>query len=99
MSKTYTIKISDLEEKILSWGEANPKEWLERIVKNRALKAIDDIYQEELRGALKDPSVSEISSNKKEVVLRSKIESAKIRNEKAMKASVNQFPEINGPKM
>lgn len=84
MSKTYTIEISDLDDKVFKWGEVDPNNWLQTVVKHRASKAIEEIYRDEIKKAIENPNKSEISSNKKEVVLQSNILSAKERHEQQM---------------
>lgn len=80
MPKIYSVKISELEDKILKWAEYDPHKWFEAIIKNRASAAIDELYEIELKKAVEAKKT--ISSNKKDVVLKSNELSAKEKTEK-----------------
>lgn len=73
---TYTITITDAEDKALRYVAADPEEWINNAVHNRCRKAIDQIYAEEVERMTNDPDIDSIPANKEQVVLAAEIQSA-----------------------
>lgn len=91
MSKIYSVKISELEDKILKWAEYDPHKWFEAIVKNRASSAINELYELELKKAVEAKKT--ISSNKKEVIIKSEELSARERTKKMQEETLKLIEE------
>lgn len=83
MSHTFTVTTTDIEDKALRWAERDPQQWLEVVVKNRAKAAMTELYSIELKKALADPNIAQISSDMAEVVLASTELTALQKQEKA----------------
>jgi hypothetical protein len=77
---TYTITLTDAEDKALGYVAVSQQEWIDNAIKNRCRIAIDEIFtiEAERISALG----GEISGTKEEIVLLANIESALERNEK-----------------
>lgn len=69
----FEIELSEVEVKALSFVMADPKDWTENAVKERARIAIDEIVQAETMRMLNDPSISVIPSSKEEIVLAAEL--------------------------
>lgn len=75
MSKTYTITLSDAQEKALASVAYSPQEWMENFIFERCRLAIDDIANKEIQRKL---DVGEtITGTKEDLVLAADVESAK----------------------
>jgi hypothetical protein len=78
MSKTYTITLTDAQDKALSVFAIDQQEWIENAVSERCRIAIDEIVNNEIQRKL---AVGEsISGTKEEIVLAADIETAAERN-------------------
>lgn len=73
---TYTITLTDAEDKALRYVAFDPQDWIDNAVHNRCRQAIDQIYQEEVERMTNDPDVDSIPANKEQVVLAAEIQSA-----------------------
>jgi len=73
---TYTITLTDAEDKALRYVAFDPQDWIDNAVHNRCRQAVDQIYTEEVERMTNDPSVESISANKEQVVLAAEIQSA-----------------------
>lgn len=80
MSKTYTIILSDAEDKALHYVAASAEEWINNAVHERCRIAIEEIFVEEAKRIA--ASGGEISGTMEDVVLAANIESAKERNDR-----------------
>lgn len=79
MSKTYTVTLSEAEDKALHYVAASAQEWIDNAVHERCRIAIEEIVQEEIQRKL---AASEtISGTKEEIVMAADIKSAAERNE------------------
>ena len=67
--KKYCVEVTDVEDKALSDIAYSVQDWLDNFVKNRARKAINQIYERELDRLSKDPNIKHISLDKNEVVM------------------------------
>jgi len=73
---TYTVTLTDAEDKALHYAALSPQDWIDNVVHNRCRQAIDQIYQEEVERMTNDPEVDSIPANKEQVVLAAEIQSA-----------------------
>lgn len=73
---TITVTVSDSEEKALKWMAADPQVWAENFIKQRALIAMNEIYEMEIARMKSDPNTTHIPVNVEQVVLDAKIKSA-----------------------
>ena len=80
---TYTVTLTDAEDKALRYVAFDPQDWIDNAVHNRCRQAIDQIYQEEVERMTNDPSVESIPANKEQVVLAAEIQSAAERQAQA----------------
>jgi hypothetical protein len=84
---TYTIQLSDAEEKALAFVAVSPADWIENAVKNRCRIAIDEIVAIEVE---RITSVGgSLSGTKEDIVNAAPIKSAaqqQAENEAALKA-------------
>jgi hypothetical protein len=67
--KTFTITITDMEEKALSYVMASPEEWTQNAITERARIAIEEIVASETERMLTDPSISIIPSSKEDIIM------------------------------
>lgn len=91
MSKTYTVTLSDAEDKALHSVAISAQEWIETAVHERCRIAIDDIVNKEVQRKL--TAGEPITGSKEDIVLASEIESAAEANQRIMAelaASENQ---------
>jgi hypothetical protein len=73
---TYTVTLTDAEDKALRYVALDPQDWIDNAVHNRCRQAIDQIYAEEVERMTNDPEVDSIPANKEQVVLAAEIQSA-----------------------
>ncbi len=74
MSVSYTITLSDAQDKALSVVAASQQEWIENAVFERCRKAIDEIVAKEIERKLQAGET--ISGTKEEIVLAADVETA-----------------------
>lgn len=74
MAKTYTITLTDAEDKALSVVAMSQQEWLDNVAKTRCAAAMEDIVRDEVdrRLAAGEP----IPSSKDEIVMQAQVETA-----------------------
>lgn len=70
-----TVTLTEAEAKALA-HVADPQDWVENVVKNRARIAMEDIYQAEVRRMVSDPTIQSIPADIEEVVLAADIMTA-----------------------
>ena len=73
---TYTITLTDAEDKALRYVAFDPQDWIDNAVHNRCRQAVDQIYTEEVERMTADPDITSIPANKEQVVLDADIMSA-----------------------
>ena len=78
MSKTYTITLTDAEDKALAFVAASQEEWITNVVKERCRLAIDEIVNFEVQR--KFAAGEPITGTKEDVVLAANIETVAERN-------------------
>jgi hypothetical protein len=77
MTKTYTITLSEAEEKALSTVVYDTEEWIQNAIHERCRVAIEEIVQFEVQRLLAEGKP--ITGSKEDIVLAANIESAKER--------------------
>lgn len=70
------VTLTAAEAKALAYVAADPAEWAENAIKERARLAMEEIFQVEVQRMLQDPSVTEIPADRETVVLNADIQSA-----------------------
>ena len=80
---TYTVTLTDAEDKALRYVALDPQDWIDNAVHNRCHQAIDQIYTEEVERMTADPDITSIPANKDQVVLDADIMSAADRQAQA----------------
>lgn len=81
MSKTYTITLSDAEDKALSIIAFSQQDWIDNVVHERCRIAIEEIVASEVERITSNGGT--LSGNKEDIVLSAQIETAAERNAKA----------------
>jgi predicted nucleic acid-binding protein len=84
----YTIKLTEAENKALTYVAADPHEWIQNAASERSRIAMEEIFQEEVARMLQDPNIKEIPADREAVVLAAKIQSAAKRNKEIEKQSL-----------
>ncbi len=74
MSKTYTVILSDAEDKALGFVAFSQQEWIDNAVHNRCRIAIDEIVNAEIKRKLEAGET--ISGSKEDIVMAAAVESA-----------------------
>ncbi len=77
--KTYTITLTDAEDKALHWVAFSAQEWIDNAVHERCRVAIEEILVSEMQRKLS--LGEEISGTKDDIVLAAPIKSAAERNQ------------------
>jgi hypothetical protein len=80
MSKTYTITLTDAEDKALHYVAASAQEWIDNAVHERCRIAIEQIVQDEVQKKL--AAGQSITGSKEDIVLNADIELAAQRNQR-----------------
>lgn len=65
----FTITITDAEAAALAHVMADPQEWAQNAISERARIATDEIVQREIARMVADPAVTEIPATAAEIVL------------------------------
>jgi hypothetical protein len=80
MSKTYTITLTDAQDKALSIVAVNQQEWIENAVFERCRVAIEEIVNAEVQRKL--AAGEPITGSKEDIVMAADIETAAERNDR-----------------
>lgn len=80
---TYTVTLSDVEEKGLGYRAYSIQDWINNAVKNQARKGMDNIYDAEVVRMNADANIDSIPADKDTIVANANVESAKVRSDKA----------------
>jgi hypothetical protein len=75
MSTTYTITLSDAENKALASVAISPQEWIDNVVHNRCRIAIDEIVAAEVERITSHGG--QLSGSKDDIVMSAPIKTAK----------------------
>ena len=81
MAKTFTVKITDAEEKAFYWEVVDPEEWVDEVVKNKCRKVMNRLYDQEVKRMTDDDSVSSIPADKDTVINNANVKTAKQRQD------------------
>ena len=81
MAKTFTITITDAEEKAFAWDTVDPEDWVENAVKNKCRQAKDRLYEQEVQLMTDDESITSIPANKDTVINNADVKTAKQRQD------------------
>ena len=73
---TYTVTLTDAEDKALRVVALDPQDWIDNAVHNRCRIAMDEIYTAEVARMTADPNVTTIPADKEAVVLSADVQSA-----------------------
>jgi hypothetical protein len=76
MSKTFTVTITDAEEKAFFWDIVDPEDWVDNVVKDKCRKAKDRLYDEEVKRMTNDDSVTSIPADKDTVINNANVQTA-----------------------
>ena len=85
MAKTYTITLSDAEDKALGFVAFSQQDWIDNAVHERCRIAIDEIVNAEVQRKLANNET--ISGSKEDIVIAANIQSAA---ERQAEAEANQ---------
>lgn len=80
---TYTVTLTDAEDKALRVVALDPQDWIDNAVHNRCRIAIDDIYSQEVARMTADPDITTIPADKDAVVLSADVQTAAERQAEA----------------
>ena len=83
MAKTFTVTITDAEEKAFYWDIVDPEAWVDNVVHEKCRKAKDRLYDIEVQRMTNDDSVSTIPADKDTVVNDASVQTAKQRSEES----------------
>ena len=78
MAKTYTITLSDAEDKALGFVAFSQQEWIDNAVHERCRIAIDEIVNAEVQRKL--AAGESITGSKDDIVMAANVETAAERN-------------------
>ena len=81
MSKSYTVTLTDAEDKALHYVAASAQEWIDNAVHERCRLAIEQIVQDEVQKKL--AAGQSITGSKEDIVLNAEIELAAERNQRS----------------
>ena len=76
MAKTFTVTITDAEEKAFFWDIVDPDAWVDNVVKEKCRKAGDRLYDQEIKRMTADESVTSIPANKDTVINNANVQTA-----------------------
>jgi hypothetical protein len=82
MTKTYTITLTDAQDKALSVVAVSPQEWIENVVFDRCRIAIDEIVNAEVQRKL--AAGETISGSKEDIVMAADVETASEKKERLL---------------
>ena len=82
MAKTYTITVSDAEEKVLNIIAVDPQDWMDNFVHERCRVVIEEIVNAEVNRKL--AAGETVSGSKDDIVMAAQVETAVERNARMM---------------
>lgn len=69
----FTITITDVEAAALAHVMADPQQWTQNAISERARIATDEIVQREIARMVADPNIAEIPATAAEIVLAAEL--------------------------
>ena len=79
---SYTITLTDAEDKAMQWCAYSVQDWANNALKNRARIAIDELYESEVARMTADPDIETIPADKNKVVIDFDGETAKEKSDR-----------------
>jgi len=76
MAKTFTVTITDAEEKAFYWDIVDPEDWVNNVVKEKCRKAGDRLYDEEVTRMTADDSITSMPADKDTVINNANVRTA-----------------------
>ena len=70
---TFTITLDDVEIAALAHVMADPQEWAQNAISERARIATDEIVQREIARMVADPNIAEIPATAAEIVMAAEL--------------------------
>jgi hypothetical protein len=70
---TFTITLNDVEVAALAHVMADPQQWTQNAISERARIAIDEIVQREIARMVADPNVTDIPATAREIVMAAEL--------------------------
>lgn len=86
---TYTVTLTEAEDKAMSIIAVSPAEWIENVVKERARVAMEDIVRQETARMIADPTITAIPADKNQIVMEANIPTAAEMNARVLAGEVN----------
>lgn len=80
MAKTYTVVLSDAEDKALQSVAVSPQEWIDNVVHERCRIAIQNIVAQEVERKLEAGET--VDGSKEDIVMAAQIETAAQKQER-----------------
>ena len=77
MAKTFTVTITDAEEKAFAWDTVDPDAWVDNVVHEKCRKTKDRLYEQEVKRMTE--SVTSIPANKDTIINDADVKTAKQR--------------------
>ena len=77
MAKTYTVELTDAEDKAMAYIAYSIQEWIDNAVHVRASQARNEVYNNEVKRMTDDPDIDTIPADKDQVILDADIKTAK----------------------
>ena len=66
---TFTITLTDVELKALSYVMADPQEWTQNAISNRARIASEELVAKETARMIADPNITMIPATAEEIIM------------------------------
>jgi hypothetical protein len=85
---TYTVTLSEAEDKALHVVAVSAQEWISNVVHERCRWAMDEIYAAEVKRMTDDPNITSIPASRDAVILAAQIDSAAEQNRKILAGEV-----------
>ena len=93
MAKTFTVTITDAEEKAFYWDTVDPVGWVDNAVKNKCRKAKDRLYDQEVQRMTDDDNLSSIPADKDTIINNADVQTALERQEEENRIMVEEMGE------
>jgi len=81
MAKTFTVTITDAEEKAFYWEVVDPEEWVDNVVHEKCRKVMNRLYDQEVKRMTDDENVTSIPADKDTVINDADVKTAKQRQD------------------
>ena len=89
---TYTVTLSEAENKALHIVAVDGQAWIDNVVHERCRWAIEEIHAQEVKRMTEDPNITHIPADKHAVVLGADIPSAAEVNRRIAAGELNTLP-------